>query len=67
MTSDEITSLERNILNIAIGKLNFVSRNGSGDSLTEEEIIVFKYWLKKGKIHAVENSRFGEIYELLDS
>ena len=67
MPSDEITPLERNILNIAIEKLNFVSRNGSGDSLTEEEMIVFKYWLQRGKIHAVENSRFGEIYELLDS
>jgi hypothetical protein len=61
---DELTILERNILKIAIGKRNYVSRNGTGESLTEEESLVFEYWLKKGKIRAVENSRFGDIYEI---
>jgi hypothetical protein len=64
---ESISTVEKNILNAAIRKLNFVSRNGSGDSLTEEETIVFNYWLKKGRIRAVENSRFGEIYELFGS
>ncbi len=63
---DELTTVERNILKIAIEKRNYVSRNGTGESLTEEESLVFEYWLKKGKIRAVENSRFGDIYEISD-
>jgi hypothetical protein len=63
---ETISDVEKNILNIALQKLNFVSRNGRGESLTEEETMVFKYWLQKGKVRVIENSRFGEIYELCD-
>ena len=66
MPEEGLSPIERNILGIAVGKLNYVSRNGKGESLTEEEMTVFKYWLNKGLVRAIENSRFGEIYEISD-
>lgn len=63
---EEISPFEENILKIAIDKLNYVSKNGKGTSLTEEEMTVFRYWLGRGKVRPVENARFGEVYELTD-
>jgi uncharacterized protein YggL (DUF469 family) len=62
--ADDLSPIEKNILHIAIEKLNFVARNGRGESVTEDERTVFNYWLKKGKVRVVENSRFGDIYEI---
>jgi hypothetical protein len=67
MPEENLSSIEKNILNIAIKKLNFVSRNGSGESLTEEEMTALNYWLGRRRVRAVENSRFGEIYEFSES
>jgi hypothetical protein len=63
---EEITSIERKMLGIAIEKLNFVSINGRGESSSEDERYVFDFWLNKGRVRVVGNSRFGEIYELLE-
>jgi hypothetical protein len=62
--NDQISPIETVILRSAVDKLNFVSRNGSGTSLSDEEMTVFRYWLSKGRVRAVENARFGEIYEI---
>ena len=61
---EEISRIETSILRSAVEKLNLVSRNGSGTSLSEEEMSVFRYWLRRGRVRAVENARFGEIYEI---
>jgi hypothetical protein len=60
---EEISPIEKNMLKIAIEKLNFVSRNGRGESLGEDEMTVFRFWLGKGRVKAIESARFGEIYE----
>jgi hypothetical protein len=65
-SGEEISPLEKNMLKVAVEKLNDVSRNGSGTSLTEEEMTVFRYWFQRGKVRAIENGRFGEIYDLTD-
>jgi hypothetical protein len=63
---DLISPIETNILRSAIEKLNFVSKNGSGTSLSEDEMRVFRYWLGRRRVRAVENARFGEIYEIME-
>ena len=60
----DISPLEQNILNIAVKKLNFVSQYGRGESLSEEEMAVFRYWLANGNVRAISSAPCGEIYEI---
>ena len=64
MPFEGLSEVEQNILKNAIEKLNFVSENGRGTSLSEEEMLVFRYWLEKGKVRAIGSAPFGEIYEI---
>jgi hypothetical protein len=61
-----ISKIEKEILARAIEKLNYVYTYGRGESLTEDETLVFRYWKDKGLVRAVSPAPFGEIYALSD-
>ena len=61
-----ITRIELEILETAVEKLNYVYSNGRGESLTEEETMIFTYWKDRGKVKAVGPAAFGEIFAIQD-
>jgi len=66
MDAEEITPVEKQILEKAIEKLNFIYSNGRGESLTDDETLIFNYWRERGKIRSVAPAPYGEIYALVD-
>jgi hypothetical protein len=59
---DEISDIELAMLERAVEKLNFVYLNGNGESLTEDEAVVFNYWKNRGKVKEIGPARYGTIY-----
>ncbi len=66
LTSEQISEIEKTILRRAVQKLNYVDTNGSGESLDDNETMVFNYWKERGRVRAIGPARFGEIYEIVD-